>query len=326
MSTSVQDFYRGRPVLIVGADGFLGRTATKMLAGLGAEVTVLCRRPSPAGHAHAVRRIVGDLGDVEVARRCVQGQSVVFDLIGATSAVNSNRDPTLSLMQECLPHINLLSSCAEVSPLPVVVFPSSRLIYGRPQYLPVDELHPTQPSNIYGVHKLTVEGYLSVYHEMRGLPYIVFRISNPYGPYQGVANKGYGIVNRFIQMAAHGETIKIFGDGSQLRDYVYADELIEIILRATAEPTCHNQTFNVGGREPVSLRRVAELISTAAGGSPLDFTAWPAEYRAVETGSYVGSMDKLSGLIELPPAIPLEDGIGISINAYRDRGVSVAAM
>jgi nucleoside-diphosphate-sugar epimerase len=316
---SVDAHFRGRRVLIAGADGFLGRTAAFRLAAAGADLTLLTRGPGAPGGPPG-RRIVGDLADPQVARDAVDGQSVVFDFIGATSAVRSNRDPTLSLMQECLPHINLLSSCAERDEQPLVVLPSSRLVYGRPHYLPVDERHPTHPLNIYGVHKLTVEGYLSVYHETRGVPYLVFRISNPYGPYQGAANKGYGVINQFIQMAARGETIRLFGDGSQQRDYIYADDLVELILLACAEPACHNQIFNVGGREPVSLREVAELITQAAGGSPLAFTPWPAEDRMVETGSYVGSLEKLSRLIRMPEPTPLAEGVRRSIQAYRAGG------
>lgn len=315
--TSVENFYRGKAVLIVGAEGFLGRTAAACLAVHGAHVTLLCRSARTPADELPGRRIVGDLSDLQIARDCVRGQSVVFDFIGATSAVNSNRDPTLSLMQECLPHINLLSSCAELPSPPLVIFPSSRLVYGRPHYLPVDEQHPTHALNIYGVHKLTVEGYLSVYNETRGVPYLVFRISNAYGPHQGAANKGYGIVNQFIQMAARGEKIRVFGDGSQLRDYVFADDLIDVILRASAEPSCHSQIFNVGGHEAVSMRQVTELITEAAGGSPLEFVPWPSEHRAVETGSYVGSLEKLSKFIDMPSPTPLADGIRISLAAYR---------
>ena len=156
------------------------------------------------------RRIIGDLSDPRLARYAVRDQAVVFDFIGATFAVGSNRDPTLSLMHECLPHINLLASCADLPAPPLVVFPSWRLIYGRPHYLPVDEQHPAHPLNVYAVHKLTVEGYLSIYNQTRGVPYLAFRISNPYGPHRGAASKGYGVINQSIQTAAEGKRIRFF--------------------------------------------------------------------------------------------------------------------
>lgn len=315
--TTTRDFYRGRRVVIVGADGFIGRFTARALIALEAEVTLLTRTPSGSPAPSPSRRIVGDIADLAVARAAVEGQSVVFDLIGATSAVLANRDPGVSLVQECLPHLNLLAACADAPSPPLVVFPSSRLVYGTPAYLPVDEAHPTAPLTIYGVHKLTVEGYLSVYMRTRGVPYVVFRISNPYGPHRSATNKGYGVVNQFIARAARGEPIRIFGDGSQTRDYIFAEDLIELILRATVEPSCYGQTFNVGGEEPISLRRVAELIAAAAGGTRVECVPWPPEHRLIETGSYIGSLEKLGRHIVLPTLTPIAEGLGRSLDAYR---------
>lgn len=314
--SATRAFYRGRRVVIVGADGFIGRATARALASLDAEVTLLTRRPASAA-SPAMRHVVGDIADPAVARGAVAGQSVVFDLIGATSAVLANRDPGISLAQECMPHLNLLAACAEAREPPLVVFPSSRLVYGTPAYLPVDEAHPTAPLTIYGVHKLTVEGYLSVYARTRGVPYVAFRISNPYGPHRAASDKGYGVVNRFIALAARGETIRIFGDGSQMRDYVFAADMVEMVLRATATSSCYGQVFNLGGEEPVSLRRVVELIADAAGGSAVEFVPWPPEYRAVETGTYIGSLAKLARHIEMPAFTPIADGLRRSLAAYR---------
>lgn len=317
-SAAARAFYRDRRVLVVGADGFLGSNAVRALAALSADITMLVRQPTDAPHHALGRLLVGDLKELEVAREAAAGQEIVLNLVGVTSAVDSNRDPCLSLREECFPHLNLLAACADMPSPPLVVFPSSRLVYGTPHYLPVDEAHPTRPTNIYGAHKITVEHYLSIYQRTKGVPYLVLRISNPYGPYRAGKSKSYGIVNHFIQLAMRGEPIRLFGDGGQLRDLVYIDDLIDIMLLAIATPACHNEIFNVGGPQGVSLRRAAEAIALAAGGTPVVFEPWPADYRSVETGDYVSCLDKLKRFVDLPPQASFEEGLAHTLAACRE--------
>jgi nucleoside-diphosphate-sugar epimerase len=248
----------------------------------------------------------------------VQGQEVVLDFAGVTSAVNSNRDPCLSLIEECSPHLKLLAAAAKMASPPLIVFPSSRLVYGKPLYLPVDEAHPTAPTNIYGVHKLAVEHYLAIYQRTRGVPYLIFRVSNPYGPRQPTRYKGYGILNYFLQLAALGEPICIFGDGSQMRDFMHVTDLMAIMLQAIATPACYNHIFNVGGPEATPLRAAAECIARAAGGTPIWFDPWPAEQLAVETGDYFGCCDKIARYLDLIEPIPSERGLRHALRSYRE--------
>lgn len=312
-----RNFYRDRRVLVVGGGGFLGRNAVKTLSALSADVTVLVRDESNAQRHDAGRVLFGDLKELAVARVAVGGQDIVLNFVGVTSAVHSNRNPCLSLREECFPHLNLLTACAEIPSPPLIVFPSSRLVYGTPLYLPVDEAHPTRPTNIYGAHKITVEHYLAIYQQTKGVPYLIFRISNPYGPYQAAKNKGYGILNYFLQLAVRGEPIRIFGDGSQIRDFIFVEDLIDILLSAIAIPDCHNQIFNIGGRERISLRAAAKHIALAAGGTPVLLDPWPEDYRAVETGDYFSCVDKLGRFLDLAHLTSFEDGLARSIEAYR---------
>lgn len=313
----IRDFFRNRRILVAGGNGFLGQNAVKALSALSADITVLVRDGTKPWRPAAGKLMAGDLKDLAVAQAAVKGQEIVFDFVGVTSAVYSNQNPILSLREECFPHLNLLVACAGSPSPPLIVFPSSRLVYGKPLYLPVDEDHPAKPTNIYGAHKITVEHYLRIYEQTNGVPYLIFRISNPYGPYQAAKNKGYGIINYFIQLALRGDPIRLFGDGSQIRDFVYVDDLMDILLCAIAAPACHNQIFNLGGRNPISLRAAAEAIALAAGGTPVMLEPWPPDYQAVETGDYVSSSNKLARFIDLAPPISFEDGLQRAIAAYR---------
>jgi len=315
---ATKNFYCDRRVLVAGGDGFLGQNAVKALSALSADVTVLVRSGPNAQPRDVGRVLFGDLKDFAVAQAAVGGQDIVLNFVGVTSAVHSNRDPRLSLREECFPHLNLLTACAEIASPPLIVFPSSRLVYGVPLYLPVDEVHPTRPTNIYGAHKITVEHYLRIYQQTKGIPYLIFRISNPYGPYQAAKNKGYGIINYFLQLAVRGEPIRIFGDGSQIRDFIFVEDLIDILLSAIVTPDCHNQIFNIGGREPISLRAAAESIALAAGGTPVILEPWPKDYQAVETGDYLSCVDKLGRFLDLAHLTSFEDGLARSIEAYRE--------
>lgn len=309
-------FFADRPVLVTGADGFLGMNAVRALHALAARTTIVSRRGVPRAAAFADTIIRGDMRDMEVARAAVRGQSVVLDLVGSSSAVGSMRAPQESLQEDCLPHLNLLQASAEGAPSAVVILPSSRLVYGKPRYLPVDENHPTRPNSIYGANKLAVEHYFNVYGETRGTRFCIFRVSNPYGGFQKPGNKSYGIINHFARLAACGEPIHIFGNGLQRRDYIFGEDLIDILLLAAATPECYRQTFNVGGARPITIRAAAEIIAHAAGGTPIVFEPWPDEHKAVETGDYLTDLGKLSRYLKLPPQTPFEEGVAQTLELY----------
>lgn len=315
---ALREGFAGRRVLVIGGDGFIGRNAIRTLVALGAEVTSLVRKRRQAAEPGLAAVLEGDMKEHEVARAAARGQEVVLDLVGVTSAISSNRWPNISLMEECFPHLNLLAACMEQKQPPLIVFPSSRMVYGRPHYLPVDEDHPTVPTNVYGIHKLTVEHYLRVYHQMAGIPYLVFRISNPYGPLQP-DNRSYGILNIFIQRALAGQPIRLFGEGDQCRDFIFIDDLVDIMLRSILTPASHNAIYNLSGPAGISLLEAAQAVAACVEGSSIVFEPWPDEYLKVETGDYVASLGRLAQHVQLPDFKPFRAGIAETVQAYREK-------
>lgn len=310
----LRDFYTGRRVLVVGPDGFLGSNCVQALRGLGADLSLLSRREG-ARVGGCGRIFLGHLEDETTVRAATEGQEIVFDFAGTSGAVQSNRDPYRHLKDECHPQLILFRSCALTDPRPVVMFCSSRLVYGKPQYLPVDEDHPLDPQSFYAVHKLTLERYLRVLAHTQGLPYCVLRLSNPFGPHFAAEPRGYGIINQFIRLAFRGEPITIYGDGSQQRDYVHVNDVLTAFFACAMLEGCHGQTFNFGGRAAIRLRDAAELIANAAGGTPIRFVSWPREEKSVETGDYRSDMSKLDRFVSLPPQRSFGEGVFMTMEA-----------
>jgi UDP-glucose 4-epimerase len=315
---SLREFYRGRRVLVTGADGFLGLNCVHALRELQADISIVTRRASPRAPLSEVTAFHGDLRDRETARAAVGGQSVVFDFVGSMGAVESNRSPTESLNQECAAQLSLFHACATASGPPLVLFCSSRLVYGKPHYLPVDEEHSLNPQSIYAAHKITAESYLRVFGQTHRLPYCIFRVSNPYGPHQAEDQRNYGIINRFLRTAARGESIRIFGDGRQLRDYIHVDDVVAAFLHAGMLHESRGKIFNLGGRVAVSLRDAAERIAELAGAADVRYEAWPSDQQAVETGDYFTDMRQVDSLLRLPPEVEWDTGLVNALDFYRN--------
>ncbi len=309
--------YGGRPVLVVGADGFLGVNCVQALRDLGAEVTALSRRTvSPAGF-FADHVVHGDMTDPEAVSAAVQGQELVFDFAGVSTPVRSNLAGVSGLNEECAPHLTLFTACVQCSPPPRVIFCSSRLVYGQPQYLPVDERHPLAPSCFYGAHKVLLEHYLLVLSRVSGLEFTIIRLSNPYGMSGTSMSTGQSVVNLFIDRARRGEALTVYGDGRQLRDYILVGDAIDAMLRSAVTPACRNDVFNLGSGHPISLRDAADLIVQRFGGR-VQTVPWPGDYLSTETGDYHTDLGKLRRVVELPALRTFEQGLGLVQMKFRD--------
>ncbi len=322
----LRSFYYGKKVLVAGGEGFLGYNCVRVLLQLGADVSVLTRssrRPDLRPLAHVV---IGDLRDRELMRELTSDTRVVFDFAGIAGAVDSNQEPERNLDGECRAHLTLFRACAESPIKPRVVFCSSRLVYGRPQYVPVNESHPLAPQSIYATHKVTAENYLGVFARTHGLPFTILRVSNPYGPYQAQHSKSYGVINQFLSLAAQGEAIRVYGTGSQLRDYIFVDDVVAAFLLTAAEEACAGECFNLGGRRGIRLGDAARAIARLADGPPVEVVEWPDDYQAVETGDYLTDLGKIDSYISLPVQKSFEAGVTRSLDAYREEFAEVYAV
>lgn len=315
----------GRRVLLTGGLGFLGLNLVPPLLEGGAEVRVLARTLQPLALSwldglrgeRAVEVLQGDIADPDRMPGWLEGVDLVLNLAGESGAVKSLRESHSDMQVNIAGHLNLLDALRDRSTPPRVVFVSSRLVYGVTGAEPAGEAHPTLPTSIYGLHKLTVEHYYRIYHQHYGIPYAILRLTNPYGLYQLPERVHYGIVNRFVMAALRGEAIPLYGGGPQLRDYIHARDAAEAVLRAGLDPRAVGETMNVGAGRSVSLGEVARRIVALAGSGRVEEVPWPEGHRKVETGDFLCDTRRIEERLGWKAGIGLDEGLRRTVEGYR---------
>jgi UDP-glucose 4-epimerase len=310
-------FYEGKTVAVAGVTGFLGANCAIALKAAGAKVVGLARRITPLAMSTCDEYVTADLGAEGETIEALADVAVVFDCLGYAELTPTELKPAGSFDAAFRPTVNLLSRCAELPTPAVVVHVSSRLVYGSPLSLPVDENHPLRPGTLYAAHKLLLENYLAVFSKTHGLKTIVVRLSSPYGPNAPTTPGRLGVWNQFISKAMRGESLSVYGEGNQRRDFIHVDDVMKAFLLAAATEKCLGQTFNLGGERAIPLREAVTTIAREAGGAPVEFVPWPAAARKIETGDYCSNLAKIREFIDLPPQTSFEDGVRATIEAMR---------
>lgn len=317
----------GSEVLVIGGLGFIGVNLTGRLVELGARITVLT--PSLERHAdqalaferQGVQVVEGDLRDRALMSHVVAGHAVVMNLSGQSGAVRSMEDPWTDLDVNLRGNLVLLESLREVNPGAKVVFAGSRLQYGRPDTVPVAEDAASDPLCLHAIHKRTVEQYLRLYRRLFGLRFAVARVTNPYGPGQPAGRTAYGVINRLVHLALAGETLPVYGDGAQLRDYVHVSDVVSALLALAAAPEADGRAYNVASGTGTGLGDVAELIVKIAGGGRVAHVKWPPLAAQIETGDFVADISRIRQEIGWTPAIGLREGLEQTVAFYRAQAV-----
>jgi UDP-glucose 4-epimerase len=312
--------------VVTGGLGFIGSNLALALSRAGAEVTVIdaCYPRHGANPMNldaeggaAIRRVTADLAD-PTARVVCEGVEVIFNLAGQVSHIDSMTDPLFDLDVNTRSHLAFLESLRWVSPNATVVFTSTRQLFGRPRYLPVDEDHPVAPVDVNGITKHAAERFHVLYGELYGLRTSVVRLTNVFGPRQRLRDDFQGFLPIFIRRALLGQPISLFGDGSQERDCLYVDDVVDCLVRAAAAPDAVGEVFNVGNDEHLSLRVIADLIVAAAGSGSVECVPWPPDRDAIDIGSYFGDSSKAKRVIGWAPETSFADGIERTVAFYRE--------
>ena len=336
MIVDYREFYRGRKVMITGGLGFIGSNLGRQLVDLGADVLLVDSLiPDYGGNlfnidgiADRVHVNVADVREQSTMNYLVRDRAVIFNLAGQVSHIDSMRDPYTDLEINCRSQLTVLEACRNNNTEVKVVFAGTRQVYGRPDSLPVDEGHLVRPTDVNGVNKAAGEYYHLVYNNVFGVRACSLRLTNVYGPRQLIRHSRQGFIGWFIRLAIEDKPIQIFGDGSQLRDFVYVDDAADAFLRAGASDTCNGEVFNVGGDEPLSHRELTTLLVEVAGSGRVEYVEWPPEKKAIDIGSFYADSAKFKRTTGWSATVSVRDGLRRTIAFYRqhfDRYVDAAA-
>jgi len=317
--------YARRRVLVIGGLGFIGSNLVTRLVREEAAVTAVTpkrdRYPELALELESagVSVFEADIRDAEAMRIAIAGQDVVFNVAGQSGAVRSMEDPWTDLDVNLRGTLVLLEALRTSNQMAKLVVAGSRLQYGRAETLPVAEDADRTPTCLHAVHKSTIESYLGVYQRLFGLRYTAARITNPYGPGQPASTTAYGVINQMIHLALGGRTLTIYGDGAQLRDYVFIDDLVEALLRLGDAAAADGRVYNVGSGQGTSLVDLARRVIDQAGDGRIAHVPWPELAERIETGDFVADVSRLKAELGWEPATALADGLARTISFYRAR-------
>jgi UDP-glucose 4-epimerase len=317
--------YRGRRVMITGGLGFIGSNLARTLVELGADVLLVDSLiPEYGGNLfnidgveNRLRVNVADVRQPSTMNYLVRDREVIFNLAGQVSHIDSMRDPETDLEINCRAQLTLLEACRRHNPDAKVIFAGTRQVYGRPVSLPVDESHLVRPTDINGINKAAGEYYHLVYNNVFGVRACSLRLTNVYGPRQLVRHNRQGFIGWFIRLAVEGGEIQVYGDGSQLRDFVYVDDVVDAFLVAGLSDTVNGDVFNVGGSEPISHRDLVHRLIETAGSGSVRFVDWPSEKKVIDIGSFYSDSTKFMTATGWQPRIGLVEGLKRTVEFYR---------
>jgi UDP-glucose 4-epimerase len=319
-------FYTDRRVMITGGLGFIGSNLARQLASLGARILIVDSLiPEYGGNLFNIRGIedqvrvnIADVRQQSTMNYLVRDQDVLFNLAGQVSHIDSMQDPYTDLEINCRSQLSILEACRRYNPTIKVVFAGTRQIYGRPDSLPVSESHLVRPTDVNGINKAAGEYYHLVYNNVFGVRACSLRLTNIFGPRQLLKHNRQGFIAWFIRQVIEDREVQVYGDGHQIRDFVYVDDAADAFLRAGAADAANGQVFNVGGREPISLRDLIQLLIEIAGTGRFRFVEWPPEKKAIDIGDFTTDSSLIESRLGWSASTSLRDGLTATIAYYRE--------
>lgn len=316
--------YHNKKVLITGGLGFIGSNLARALVAQGACVTIVDSLiPQYGGNFFNIADIrdklevnICDVRDPHAMKHLVQGKDFLFNLAGQTSHIDSMTDPQTDLEINASAQLSILEACRLNNPEIKIVFASTRQLYGKPDYLPVDEKHPIRPVDVNGINKLAGEWYHLLYNNVYGIRACALRLTNTYGPGMRVKDARQTFLGIWVRQLLEGTPIKVFGDGEQLRDFNYVDDCVNALLLAGANEQANGQVYNLGSPEVIGLKALAEKIVNLGFGGSYELVPFPEERKAIDIGDYYSDFSLISMELGWLPEVNLQKGLLNTIEYY----------
>jgi UDP-glucose 4-epimerase len=316
-------FLRKR-TLITGGMGFIGSTLAMRLVAMGADVTLVDSLiPEYGGNLFNINGIkdqvrvnISDVRDEHSMKYLVRDQDFLFNLAGQTSHLDSMQDPFTDLEINCRAQLSILETCRKHNPHIKIVFASTRQVYGKPEYLPVDEKHLLRPVDVNGINKMAGEWYHILYNNVYNLRSCSLRLTNTYGPRMRVKDARQTFLGIWIRLLLEGKDFEVW-EGEQLRDFTYVDDAVEALLLSAAREEANGQVYNVGGEGTISLKALAALLVEVNGGGRFTVRSFPADRKKIDIGDYYADDHRLRNMLDWSPRTPLREGLGKTLAYYR---------
>jgi len=316
--------FAGKKVLVTGGLGFIGSALAHRLVDLGANVVLVDSLvPEYGGNLFNIdglegkaRLNISDVRDEHSMHYLVQGQDYLFNLAGQTSHMDSMLDPYTDLEINCRAQLSILEACRKCNPNIKIVFASTRQLYGRPEYLPVDEKHPTRPADVNGVNKMADEWFHILYNNVYNIRATALRLTNTIGPRMRVKDTRQTFLGIWVRLLIEGKSFEVWG-GEQIRDFTYVDDAVEAFLLAAEHDEANGQIFNLGGTESVTLRELAEMLVRVNGGGEYVIREYPGDRKPIDIGDYYADFTRIRSLLGWEPRVSLADALARTLAFYR---------
>ena len=313
-----------KKILITGGLGFIGSSLARALVKQGARVTLVDSLiPQYGGNLFNIADIrdklevnICDVRDPHAMKYLVQGKDYLFNLAGQTSHMDSMTDPQTDLDINASAQLSILEACRLNNPAIKIVFASTRQLYGKPDYLPVDETHPIRPVDVNGINKLAGEWYHLLYNNVYGIRACALRLTNTYGPGMRVKDARQTFLGIWVRLLLEGKPIKVFGDGEQLRDFNYVGDCVDALLLAGASEQASGKVYNLGSEEVIGLKALAELMTSLGYDGTYELVPFPEERKAIDIGDYYSDFSLISAELGWSPRVNLKEGLLQTIDYY----------
>jgi Nucleoside-diphosphate-sugar epimerases len=320
-----QATFTGKRVLITGGLGFIGSNLAHRLLDLGASVTTVDSLvPEYGGNLFNIADIesrlrvnISDVRDQHSMRYLIQGQDYLFNLAGQTSHMDSMQDPYTDLEINCRSQLSILEACRHHNKDIKIVFASTRQIYGKPDYVPVDEKHLLRPVDVNGINKMAGEWYHILYNNVYGIRACALRLTNTIGPRMRIKDARQTFLGIWIKLLLEGKVFEVWG-GEQLRDFTYVDDAVAAFLLAAASENANGQVFNLGCERVINLKDLADLLIEVNGGGRYELHPFPSDRKRIDIGDYFADFSRIRSVLKWEPRVPLRDALARTVTFYRD--------
>jgi len=317
---------KNKNILITGGAGFIGSNLARRLVADGNTITVADSLiPEYGGNSRNLKDIqnkisfsLSDVRDVAAINDLIKGHDYLFNLAGQTSHLDSMHDPITDLDINAKAQLSILEACRKHNPGIRIVFASTRQIYGKPKYLPVDEKHPRHPVDVNGINKIAGEQYHILYQEVYGIESSVLRLTNTYGPRMRIKDARQTFLGIWIRNLLEGKPLQVFGDGKQRRDYNYVEDVLDALLIAATEENAIGKAYNLGAPDPLSLEDTAKIMCQKTVGGDYQMVPFPKDRKAIDVGDFICDYSAFRDQFGWEPKVSFEEGIQRSIEYFRE--------